>query len=138
MRALLAAVLACLVLAGCAGEDSYQNARRPPAPINVTVAVDEGTIRVTPPSFGAGPVVLVVANESGTAQQLTFETDEIGGPTGGIRRSTRRIADGATATLQVDPRPGRYRLGTGSDAVRAATVEVTASRPSAQDALLLP
>lgn len=131
-------MLASLPLAGCAGDDAYQNTRRPPAPINVNAAIDEDVIRVTPRSFGAGPVVLVVANESGAAQTLTFETDELAGRTGGLRRSTRRILDGATATLQVNPRPGQYRLGTGSDAVRAATVEVTGSRPSAQDALLLP
>ena len=135
MRRLLIPAL-LLGLAGCGSEDTYENALRPPSPINVTAAVDEDRVRVSPRSFGAGPVVFVIANQSGAAQRLTFETDDLGGGAG-ITRSTREIPDGSTGTLQVDAPEGTYLLSAGTG-VRAAAIEVGEPRPSSQDELLLP
>jgi hypothetical protein len=124
--------------AGCGGDEERENALRPAAPINVSAAIDGERVRVSPRSFGAGPVVFVISNQSGLAQEVTFETDEIGGETGGIRRSTGPIEARSTGTLKVDARKGTYRLSTSSRGIRPAAVEVGEARPSAQDALLQP
>ena len=51
-------------LAGCGGSGGdYSNEPRPPAPINVTAAVTDQRISVSPKSFGAGPIVLIVSNQ---------------------------------------------------------------------------
>jgi hypothetical protein len=126
-------------LGGCGGGDGERsNALRPPTPINVTAAIDDTEVRVSPPTFGSGPVVFIVSNQSGVPQQLTFETDEIGGDTGGIRRTTRRIEPRSTGELKVDPPEGTYRLIASSGDVNPASIEVSARRPSAQGELLLP
>ena len=135
MRRLLIPAL-LLGLAGCGSEDTSENALRPPAPINVTAAVHEDRVRASPRAFGAGPVVFVIANESGAPRRLTFETDDLGGDAG-ITRSTREIPDGSTGTLKVDPGQGTYLLSAG-DGVEGVAIEVGAPRPSSQDELLLP
>jgi hypothetical protein len=133
-------LLAAVVLfAGC-GEDTdeYANKPRPPAPINVTAAIDADRIRASPGSFGSGPVVIIISNQSGAPQTVTLETDEIGGGSGGIRRSTPEIASRSTGQLKVDPPEGTYRLSTGSADITPAELEVGARRQSAQNELLQP
>jgi hypothetical protein len=131
-------VLAVVALAACGGDDERENALRPASPINVTAAIDDRQVRVSPRTFGAGPVVFVISNQSGVPQQLTLETDEINGGGGGIQRSSGPIIARGTGTMKVDVREGTYRLSTSSGGVRAAAVEVSAARPSSQDDLLLP
>ena len=139
MRSTLAlAVL--LLLAGCGSGDTveYGNEERPPAPITVTAAIDGNRVRVSPRRFGSGPVVFIISNQSGAPQTVTFETDEIGGETGGIRRSTAEIATRSTGQLKVDPPEGTYRLSASADDIAPAALEVGARRRSAQDELLQP
>jgi hypothetical protein len=131
-------IVCVLALAGCGAEDEYDNALRPPAPINVTAAIDSQRVRVSPQTFGAGPVVFIISNGSGLPQEVTFETDELGGSQGGIRRSAGPIPPRSTGTLKVDARQGEYMLSTSSPAVRPARVNVSERRPSSQDELLLP
>lgn len=134
------ALLAAVLLAGCAGEDTadYQNKPRPPAPINVTAAIDDTRVRVSPGRFGSGPVVFIISNQSGTPQTITFETDEIAGGSGGIQRSTSEIAARSTGQLKIDPPEGTYRLSASSSGIRPAAIEVGERRESAQDELLQP
>ena len=133
------ALVAVVLLAGC-GDDraDYQNKPRPPAPINVTAAIDGDRVRVSPGTFGSGPVVFIISNQSGAAQTVTFETDEIGGDSGGITRSTSEIASRSTAQLKVDPPEGTYTLSASASGIRPAEIEVGARRESAQNELLQP
>jgi hypothetical protein len=133
-------LLALAALAGCGSDDSveYGNKPRPPAPINVTAAIDSDRIRVSPRAFGSGPVVIIISNQSGAPQTVTFETDEIGGETGGIQRSTREIAARSTGELKVDPPEGTYLLSASADDITAAELRVGARRRSAQHDLLQP
>ena len=139
MRVTLALIALALV-AGCGSDDTtgYGNKPRPPAPINVTAAIDGERVRVSPRTFGSGPVVFIISNQSGAAQTVTFETDEIGGDSGGIRRSTREIAARSTGELKVDPPEGTYTLSASAGGVTPAELEVGARRRSAQDELLQP
>ena len=133
-------LVAAVLLAGCGGDGTadHQNKPRPPAPINVTAAIDNDRVRVSPGSFGSGPVVFIISNQSTAAQTVTFETEEIGGDSGGIRRSTREIAARSTGQLKVDPPEGAYMLSASSGSIRPAAIEVGARRESAQNELLQP
>jgi hypothetical protein len=143
MRARRATCFA-LALAGLAGlpacgeDDDHVNHNRPASSVNMTAAIIDGRINVSPDSIGAGPVRLIVTNQTESAQELTFETDEVGGDSGGITQSTEPINPSGTATLEVDVREGRYAISAADDAIRPAAVKVGAPRPSAQDQLLLP
>ena len=134
------ALVVLVLLAGCGEDDAaeYSNKPRPPAPINVTAAIDSDRVRVSPRAFGAGPVVIVISNQSGAPQTVTFETDEIGGDSGGIQRSTPEIAARSTGQLQVDPPEGTYRLSASAGDITPAPLRVGERRPSAQNELLQP
>jgi hypothetical protein len=141
VRARGAAVLVTALAAtaaACGDDGERANQLRPPSPINVTAAIDGERIRVSPRRFGAGPVVFVISNQSGDVQRLTFETDELGGDTGGIQRSTGDIQSRSTGTLQVDVREGTYRLSASAGGITPAAVQVGAERDSSQNELLLP
>ena len=133
--------LVVLILLVCCGEDDaaeYGNKPRPPAPINVTAAIGSDRVRVSPRAFGSGPVVIIISNQSGAPQTVTFETDEIGGDSGGIQRSTPEIAARSTGQLQVDPPEGTYRLSASAGDITPAALRVGERRPSAQNELLQP
>lgn len=140
---LAAAVCAALALAGCGGEDDYANEPRPPAPIVVTATITPDGVAVSPSEFGAGPVNLIVANQTEASQQVTFEaverfaeSDEPG--RAALSQTTGPINPRDTATLKVDLVRGTYALRAGQGTIDAAEITVGASRPSAQNELLQP
>jgi hypothetical protein len=135
-RAALIAV-AATALAGCGGEQR-ENRLRPPVPVTMTAAIHSDGIQVSPAAVGAGTIVLVVSNQSGAPQTVTFETDELAGKTGANRASSPEIAPRSTGRLTITAREGSYSVHTADDAIRAARVKIGPPRESAQDDLLLP
>jgi hypothetical protein len=69
---------------------------------------------------------------------VTFETDELGGRTGGNTASTPVIAPRSTGRLSIDVRSGRYAVHVQDRTIRAARVTVGPPRKSSQNQLLLP
>jgi len=123
--------LAC-VAPGCGSDDEARSEERPPTPINISVNVDEKGITASPDSFGAGPITLLVANQSGAAQTLTLE-----GPR--LRRSAGPINPKDTATVRLRVQPGEYTISAEESAgLREARLRVGPERPSSQNDLLLP
>src|SRR4051794_13296483 len=104
-RTVTGLLAATLALAGCGSDADYANDPRPPSPINVTAAITDGKITVSPRQFGAGPIVMIIANETRRPHRVTLETNELGGKQGGIRQRTAPINPDGTATLKVDVRP---------------------------------
>ena len=133
------ALLASALVVGCGGSGGdYENEPRPPSPINVTARVGDDDVSVSPKEFGAGPISLIISNQTDTEQELTFETDELGGDEPGLApQSTGPIRPRGTATIKVDVREGTYVLRAESG-IGEATVRVGAPRPSAQNELLQP
>jgi hypothetical protein len=127
-----------LAVAGCGGGGDYANKPRPPAPINVTAAITNSRVNVSPERFGAGPIVLIISNQSSSAQKVIFQTEELGGSQPGRKFDTTPINPRATATLKVDVREGSWKLGTDDGGIRAAAVTVGRKRKSSQGDLLLP
>ena len=132
-------MLAASALAGCGGDSAadYKNSPRPATPINVTAAISDKEISISPKQFGAGPVVIIVSNQTGSEQTVTLETDELGGTQPGLKQSTDPIAPRGTGTLKADVREGSYAISV-RKGPEAATVEVGPKRKSAQDTLLEP
>jgi hypothetical protein len=126
------------VAAGCGGGGDYANKPRPATPINVTAAINQDRISLSPKSFGAGPIVMIVSNQTSKAQTVTIETDELGGKQGGITQSTDPIEPRGTASLKVDLRKGDYAVSVKGAGVRPAALKVGGKRKSAQDELLQP
>ena len=131
------AALACGA-AGCGGDDDFANRPRPATPINVTAAISTSKVSVSPRTFGAGPIVMIISNQTPARQTVTIETEELGGSQPGVRRSTGPIGPNGTGTLQVDVRKGTYAVSVRDRAIEPASVEVGDPRKSAQDELLQP
>jgi hypothetical protein len=136
----LAVVLASTVLlaTACGDTEPRTNLPRPPAPVTLTAAVRDDVIQVSPAVTGAGPIVLLVSNQTSKPQKVTFETDELGGKTGGNTASTPVIAPRSTGRLSIDVRSGRYAVHVQDRTIRAARVTVGPPRKSSQNQLLLP
>ena len=125
------ALLAAALLTGCGGgDDDYANNPRPPAPINVTAAITERAITVSPTKFGAGPVVFIIANQTDDAAKVTLESDTSEGP--GIKQTTSPINPDGTATLKVDMKTGAYDVKVDGCAIESAALIVGAARKSAK------
>jgi hypothetical protein len=131
-------VIAVLALSGCGGSEQRENRLRPPAPVTLTGAIHKTGLQISPASVGAGTIVLIVSNQSGVRQTVTFETEELGGSKPGLKQSTQPIGPRATTTLKADVREGTYAISTKSGDVSPATVKVGGPRKSAQDELLQP
>ena len=117
---------------GCGSDDEARSEERPPVPINISVNLDEERITASPAAFGAGPITLLIANQSGAAQTLTID-----GPR--LRRSVGPINPQDTATVRLRVLQGEYTLSAEeSSGLREATLTVGPERPSAQNDLLLP
>jgi hypothetical protein len=138
IRRLAATAVLAAAATACGGDQDYANAPRPPAPITVTAAITDQRVDVSPRSFGAGPIVLVIANQTARSQEVMLETDEVASGRPGIRQRTSPVNPRGTAELKVDIGEGTYRLSAGSDDVRPATLRVGARRTSAQNELLQP
>jgi hypothetical protein len=123
---------------GCGEEDDYENEPRPPAPIVVSASITDDRISVSPRTFGAGPITLIVTNQTQSDQEVVLETEEIGGSAPGIEQQTGPISPGDTASLKADLREGTYRVAVDGRGIAEAALDVGEPRESSQDQLLQP
>ena len=134
--ATLTTAAVALLASGCGEEKSYSNNPRPASPIVVTAAITKNEVAVSPKSFGAGPISLVITNQTSAAQQITFET---AGTDAGFTQQTGPINPGGTATLKANvEEPGKIIVKVQGDGIAPAQLQVTEKRKSAQDELLQP
>jgi hypothetical protein len=135
------ALTAAAVLAACGEEDhKYANAERPPTPIVVSASIDDQGVQVSPKRFGAGPITLIISNQSNASQQVTLETAQQPGDSGPGEKAiqTGPISPRETASVKGDVRTGTYALRVGGDGVRPARIVVGKPRPTSQNDLLQP
>ena len=137
-RGLLPTVTLVTISAGCGGGEPRANELRPAPLVNLTAAVQDDVVRVSPSSVGAGQLVLIISNQSDRPQRVTFATDELGSSRGGRTATSPLIPAKSTGRLKLDAREGRYSVSVADDAVRAARVFVGPPRKSGQDRVLLP
>jgi hypothetical protein len=137
-RVVTTALLGATGLTACGATAERANVDRPPAPIMMTAAIHNQRVQVSPATAGAGPITLLVSNQTTKPQRVTFETDELGGTKSGRRAQTRVIPPQGTGQLTIDARSGRYAVHTQDRGIRAAHLRIGAKRPSAQNDLLRP
>lgn len=135
----LAVVAAAVLATGCGDNTSYGNKPRPPVPVAITASIAKQSISLSPRQLGAGPVLIVVTNQSANSQDLSIEsTDEPGSTTGTAAQTTGPINPQDTASLQLNLREGEYVVGVKDDAIKPARLQVGPQRESSQNQLLLP
>lgn len=121
--------------AGC-GDDDFANKPRPPAPVQLTGVITEKGVTVSPDRVGAGPIILLISNQTDRAHTVTLEG-------GGTEERVGPVNPQDVAKLQQDVEQGRYTVKAGSpEAVEReldpATLRVGKPRSSSSDQVLLP
>ena len=129
--AALTALGAVALTAAACGEDDFANEPRPPAPIEVTAAIDDKSVNVSPSKFGAGLVTITISNQSEEPTSLNLD-----GPT---TATSDDIVPGGTGSIKTALEEGEYEASAGAEiAVRPQKIEVGPERESSQNDLLLP
>lgn len=135
-RLVAGALAVSLLLGACGSEEQQERGNRPPTPIVVNAAILDEQLAVSPRRFGAGPIRLVVTNQTGSTKELRLET---AGQAAGLRQRTGPINPSDTASLQADLPEGEYTVTAGEGEDRtSATLAVGPQRPNSDDDLLQP
>jgi len=128
----LALLAVAAFLAACGDDNNDRSELRPPVPKNVSVVIGQEDISAAPNKIGAGPLTLLVSNQSGAARTL-----KIDGPQ--LTRSVGPIQPEDTATFKLTAQPGDLALAAAdTDGVKPVVIAIGPKRPSAQDQLQLP
>lgn len=125
-----------VLVAGCGGGSHFKNEARPPVPVQLTGVVTDRAVQISPKRVGAGPVIIVVSNQTNGAHTLTLEGN-------GTTDTVGPVNPMGTGKLQQSLKPGTYTLKAGSEqataqAIAPGRVTVTRQRQSSSNDLLLP
>ena len=135
--------VSALAVSACGGTSNGATTPRPPAPVNLTVYIDNRRVSVSPSRVGAGPVDFIITNQASRAESLAVLPSRRAA--GQALANTGPINPQATAQVTVNfNSPGLYALSTsdpvgdGSSSIRAAALRVGRRRPSSNNQLLQP
>src|SRR4051795_2316964 len=129
-------VLITGLVVGCGGSD-FKNKPRPPVPIELTGVITDKNITVSPAKFGAGPITLIVSNQTQESHTVTLE----GAPL--QSKATPKQTVGPinpldTASIQQSLPQGKFLVKVSSSPIKPATLVVGPKRSSSSNDLLLP
>jgi hypothetical protein len=96
------------LLAGCGGGKNFADQPRPSAPLYLTGVITSSGVTVSPNRAGAGPVVILVSNQTQASHTLTLDGDNIAPVQSGS------IAPTDTGRIQTTLSPGTYTVKAGS------------------------
>lgn len=130
------AVAAGLV-AGCGGGSNFADKPRPPAPLFLNGVITSSGVNVSPNRVGAGPVVILVSNQTNVPRTLELDGAHI------QPIESASIAPTNTGQIQTTLDPGIYTIKAGS--IKAVTRELAPAhlvigkpRPDSNDQVGLP
>jgi hypothetical protein len=143
MRRTTIAMLAVsgLAVSACGSSSQGATTPRPPAPVNVTVYVDNSRVSISPTEVGAGAVQFIITNQATDAESLAVVPQGSSG--GQPLANTGPINPQATAQVTVNlTTPGDYSVsasnaGSGSS-IQPATLHVGPPRASSSGQVLQP
>jgi hypothetical protein len=112
--------LTAALLAGCGSSSNFADQPRPSAPLYLTGVITSSGVTVSPNRAGAGPVVILVSNQTRASHTLTLDGANISPVQSGS------IAPTDTGRIQTTLSPGTYTVKAGS--LRAVTRELAPAR----------
>ena len=134
--------VSAFAVSACGASSQGATMARPPAPVNLTVYIDNGRVSVSPTAVGAGAITFIITNQASQAESLAVM--QAGSVAGQPLADTGPINPQATAQVTVNfTSPGPYSLSTGGDGgggstIRAASFTVGKARPNSNNQLLQP
>jgi len=125
-----------LIAAGCGSGSKFKNDPRPPSPVQLTGVIRDDKVTISPNRVGAGPVILLISNQTEEAHTITLDGDQINETVGPINALD-------TAKLQQTLPQGTYEVKAGSDKAVAKEIDpaqilIGPQRKSSRNELLLP
>ena len=131
-------LLAGALITGCGGSH-YKNKQRPPVPLELTGVITDKNITVSPAKFGAGPITLIVSNQTQASHTVTLE----GAPLQKKATPTQTVGPINpldTANIQQTLPEGKFvvRVSSSGSKIKPATLVVGPARKSSSGELLLP
>ncbi len=136
--ALGVSVLTVLTGAGCGGGEDFANDPRPPVALEIGAVITDDRVTVAPDQFGAGPISLIISNQTPDSHTIILEGEEIEEP-----EEVGPINPMDTATIQRTLPEGTYevsaesREGVFSD-IAPAEIDVGPERATGSDDTQLP
>ena len=131
-----------VAVSACGSTAAGVTTPRAPAPVNLTVYIDNSRVSVSPINVGAGPVAFIITNQASQAESLSILH---AGASGQPLADTGPINPQGTSQVTVNfSSPGTYSLATGggdpgsSGRIRAAQIHIGAKRSSSDNQLLQP
>jgi hypothetical protein len=97
-----------LIAAGCGGGSDFKDKSRPPVPVQLNGVITNDRVTVSPNKIGAGPIIIIVANETQRSHTLTLDGPNIAP----VRVGPINPLD--TAQIQQTLKPGSYTVKAGS------------------------
>jgi hypothetical protein len=136
LAASLVAGTMCVVALGACGGEDFKNRPRPANALELSGVIQEDKVTVSPNSFGAGPVLITISNQTKEAHTVTLEGES-------LRERVGPINPLDTATIQANVDTGNYEVRAGSaravaKEIQPAELDVGESRGDSNDQLLLP
>jgi hypothetical protein len=124
------------IAAGCGSPSKFENKPRPAAPVQITGVITKKGVTVSPDKVGAGPIVLLISNQTQESHTITLSGGETKDTVGPINPLD-------TAKLQQELTQGDYQVKAGSTKavkreLEVATLKVGKPRPSSSNKVLLP
>ena len=133
---LVAGTVAASALVACGSGEDFKNEPRPAVPVQLTGVITDDEVSVQPSTIGAGPVVLIISNQSDQSHTVTLEGE----------RTTQRVGPINpldTGRIQETLEPGTYTVKAGSERaavreIRPAQLLIGEKRKPSSDTVLLP
>lgn len=122
-------------IAGC-GQEDFKNEPRPAALTSLTGVIQDRGVTVSPSREGAGPLEIIISNQTDEAHTVTLEGEAVEETVGPIQPQD-------TGTIQKTLAAGRYEVRAGSavattQKIAPAQLTIGEARDSSNDRLLLP
>jgi hypothetical protein len=126
-----------LIGVGCGGGSDFKDKPRPAVPVQLNGVITSSRVSVSPSRVGAGPVVILVSNQTNRSHTLTLDGPNITP----VRVGPINPLD--TAEIQQTLQPGSYTVAAGSSQAVAkeiapAHLTIGKPRPSSNDQVGLP
>jgi hypothetical protein len=122
--------------AGCGSGSKFENNPRPPAPVQLTGVITDKGVTISPDRVGAGPVILLISNQTQQAHTITLDGQS-------SRDTVGPINPLDTAKVQQTLREGNYMVKAGSSKavtkeLKPGSLDVGPPRRSSSSQLQLP
>ncbi len=134
--ALIAGAAVVAMGASACGKKEFERKAKPPVPLQLSGVITTERVTVSPDRFGAGPIILLISNQTERSHSVALEGE-------GIKERVGPINPGDTATLQKTLSSGGYVVKAGSERalpreIHPARLSVGRRRPTSEDHLTFP